>query len=76
MAHIHFMRGDAEQVINTDQIVTATRSMVGVSGQEKARVEITTALTDWQVILLGTPADEFWEKYQRTCVASQRPEVG
>ena len=82
MPHIHFKHGAADRVFNTDQIVTVLYSMErvermgGGSYDDRPRVTITPTLPDYEFVLTGDNADEFWAKYQRLCVAQQRPEVG
>ncbi len=72
MPHIHFKHGYVDRVINTDQIVTVAYDD---AVQSKPLVFIVTT-TNNEYRLVGDNADEFWAKYQRLCVAQQRPEVG
>lgn len=72
MAHIQFKHGYQERAINTDQIVTATREESELP--KRSRVTIITTVGEY--IFIGDSADEFWEKYQRACVARERSEVG
>ena len=81
MPHIHVKHSGADRVFNTDQIVTVLYSIervefMGGGNEDRPSVVVTTTIPDYEFILTGDNADEFWCKYQRLCVASQRPEVG
>lgn len=76
MPHIHVKHGTADRVFNTDQIVTVLYSIERAEHKGGPWAEITTTLPNHKYVLEGDNADEFWAKYQRLCVASQRPEVG
>ncbi len=78
MPHIHIKHGTADRVFNTDQIVTVCFQYEIPEGRvaKRARCSVVTAADGLEYTLIGDNADEFWAKYQRLCVAQQRPEVG